>query len=118
MANFVFDISQLERGLNVYEHRLDAATIAVMEVFAEAMEDRAQTGHVWQNRSGDAEAGLKGGIEYDDARHIVTLYLEHDPDLNYPWYLETYFGGRFATIVPILESTYEPLMAALRRMLG
>lgn len=120
MANFTFDTSQLERGLLRHEQRLDAATVAVMEIYAEGAEDIAKSAHPWQNRSGDAELGLNAGLEYDEARHIVTLYLTHGDDIDYGWFLETVefaHAGRLAIIKPTLEVIQEPLMAALRRML-
>lgn len=121
MANFVFDFTALERGLNTYERRLDAATIAVMEVYAKGAEDIAKSNHEWQNRSGDAELGLNAGLEYDEAQHIVTVYLQHGDEVDYGWFLETIefaHAGRLAIIKPTLEVIQDPLMAALRRMLA
>jgi hypothetical protein len=117
MANFTLDLASLERGLNTYQRRLDLGVAAVLELFAAEVEQRAKQEHAWQNRTGAAEAGLNAGVEVDAATHITTLYLQHG-DIDYGWWLETRWGGRFGIIQPVLESTYAPVMAALRGALG
>ncbi len=118
MGRFTFDIGSLERGLLAHPAKVDLAVAAVLKVFASDIEQRAQTEHAWQNRTGAAEAGLNAGVEVDAATHIAKLYLQHGGNVPYGWWLETRFGGRFSIIQPVLESSYAPIMAALRGALG
>jgi len=63
----------------------------------------AQTYAPWADRTGDARAGLSTQVNEVDGQ--ITLELFHTVD--YGLWLETIQNGRFATIMPTLES-YAP----------
>jgi len=72
------------------------------EVFSEQathVKESAQSGAIWEDRTGDARAGLDTLVE--NVNGAVTLSLFHTVD--YGQWLETIQNGRFAIIMRTLE---------------
>ena len=122
---FIWDDTELDEGLEQYPGAVEEAVVAVMGIIAQTWESRAQSGHPWQNRTGAAEEGLNADVVRDAAEHVVTAYLQHGDDVPHGWYLEAAPGARgrdnpptweYSVIMPILETSYEPLMNELRRI--
>lgn len=114
MANsFTFNDTALLAGLDTYADTLTLRVTQVLAPFADTIEQDAKRDHAWQNQTGNAERGLNAGVVPDVAREIVTLYLQHGPDIFYGWWLETKFGGRFAVVNRTLEAYYTVIMSAL-----
>lgn len=74
-----------------------------------------QANHGWQNRTGAAEAGLN--TEVEAALNEIIVAFAHDPSLDYPWWLETKFGGRDGVIRPAMDVWGPRIMEALRGVL-
>ena len=99
-------IAALRKRADTLPARLGAA----LEAPAERMAGDAQQRAPWQDQTGRARSGLNAGVEVEGSR--VTVYLQHDPALDYPIYLETKYGGRDGIIpdamtraIPDLEDT-------------
>lgn len=56
----------------------------------------------WEDQTGRARAGLAVDV-LDLPGVIAELVFHHDPDLEYPIFLETKFGGRDAIIAPAVD---------------
>lgn len=72
------------------------------EVFRDAanrVESLAQAQASWSDRTGDARAGLKAGVESDHGDIVLTL----GHTVEYGLWLEVIQNGKFAIIMPTLE---------------
>lgn len=74
----------------------------------------ARDTHGWANRTGRAERGLQTDIVADVAELLIQLSLEHGPDVDYGYWLETRFEGRYGVIIQALEGVMPDIRAALR----
>jgi hypothetical protein len=74
----------------------------VAEVFKQAAAEvklSAQEGAPWEDRTGDARAGLDTEVEESNGEIVLTLFHT----VEYGLWLEVIQNGRFATIMPTLE---------------
>lgn len=85
---------------------LDKAGLSLMgfldeaaQQWAQEIRDWAQDNAPWEDRTGDARAGLD--VEVDQHGTVIDIVLFHTVD--YGQWLETIQSGRFATIMPTLE---------------
>lgn len=74
---------------------------------ARDIEGYAKDNAPWEDRTGDARAGLSTKVENDDG--LITLTLFHTVD--YGLWLEVIQSGRFAIIMPTLEAMGPKAMA-------
>lgn len=75
------------------------------EGFAPQIEEYAKLNAPWEDRTGDARAGLTA--EVDTEGEEVVISLSHS--VGYGLYLETIESGQFAIIMPTLEH-FAPLV--------
>jgi len=85
----------------------------VLEPFAEQMMEYAQANAPWSDRSGDARSGLTGDFEHEGENFIVSLY--HTVD--YGKWLEIRWGGKYAVILPTIETLGPEMMRELKDMM-
>ena len=78
----------------------DVATEA-FEAAADEVKATAQRNAIWEDRTGDARAGLETSVENHNGEVVLTLYHTVEHGL----WLEVIQNGRFATIMPTLEQT-------------
>lgn len=103
-------IAELER----HEARIGRAVAALGEMLAAKMEGYAKANAPWQDRTGEARAGLTGLSVA--AADLVTVYLYHQADHG-KW-LEIARGGPYQIILPTLTAHYGEAMALLASILG
>lgn len=72
----------------------------VAERAANQIEQWMKANHVWQNRTGNAEAGLRAEI-IDITGRAAVILLQHG--VSYGMYLETIQAGQYAIIGPALD---------------
>lgn len=61
-----------------------------------------KSNHVWQNRTGDAEAGLHTEVN-QVALDMTEIILAHGDDVSYGIWLEVRFAGRNSIIAPAVD---------------
>lgn len=89
----------LSAGLAAQEEGLMKEVEEIALALAPEMLDYAKANAPWEDRTGDARAGLD--IEVDETVDEVTITLYHT--VEYGLWLEVIESGRFATIMPTLE---------------
>lgn len=108
--------AQLIPRLTSYDERIKAGLMALADLFAAQMQAQAQAGAPWVDRTGAARQGLRGFAVKEATRIIV--YLVHS--VSYGVYLER--GTRKMAprpiVLPVLEATYGPIMAAARALVS
>lgn len=85
----------------------DEAVRESFENSRDEVEDYARSNAIWEDRTGDARAGLRAEVE--DADGIIALDLGHTVD--YGLWLEVIQNGRFAIIMPTLEALGPQIIA-------
>jgi hypothetical protein len=83
--------------------------LAAAQAFAPGVEDRARSNAIWEDRTGDARAGLTA--EASESQGIIYLELAHTVD--YGQWLEVIQNGRFAVIMRTLEEEAPPVFDAI-----
>ena len=81
---------------------------------AQSVKEDAQANAPWNDRTGDARAGLE--VEVSDEGGEVVVTLMHTMD--YGQWLETIQSGRFAIIMPTLEKYAGEIQRAVGDGLG
>lgn len=107
-----FQGSSLARGIRQYPKKTRDKMIEIMEEFAEELLDYAQSNAPWEDQTGDAREGLgtavSGGFEAW-GNNAISLSLFHTVD--YGIWLEVRWGGKYAIIIPTLETMGPELMS-------
>lgn len=92
----------------------DEVTAEVFRDFAPEIEATAKSNAPWEDRTGDARAGLRASVENQDG--LVVLSLSHS--VSYGRWLETIQNGRFAILIPTLEEYHRQVAAEVARRVG
>lgn len=87
-------------SMNRYIDRVGRARKAAMEKLSEEMIQYAKDNHPWENRTGDAEAGISAHIIDNPDKDTTVIWLGHA--VPYGVWLEIMQGGRFAILLPTL----------------
>lgn len=82
--------------------------------FADALVEYARKNAPWQDRTGDARAGLQSAVTLYNNSLEVDLYHT----VEYGLWLEVRWGGRYAIIIPTVETMGPRLLEMWRGMFG
>jgi len=97
-------------GLTGMEARLGRNISRIFDRGAAIAERRAKTGAPWQDRTGNARAGLRGQSEVRAGRAELVL----SGNQHYSQWLELAHQGRWATIIPTMQGMGEFMRSELR----
>lgn len=93
------------QGLDVISENLfqlgedvDRARERATEELKDLMVDHMKANHPWENRTHDAEKGLRGHVVHTQGRSVI--WIGHG--VHYGIWLEIMQGGRFAIVLPTL----------------
>jgi hypothetical protein len=95
------DMQERIRKLSIEERE---ACIAKLKDDANAMVNYAKSNAPWTDRTGNARAGLRSYVT-ETKNNLFRIILSHG--VYYGVYLEYYYEGRFAIILPTIE-VYAP----------
>lgn len=111
--NSFFETNTLSEGIAQFESKMLNSFDNIISGFREEMVQYARTNAPWDDRTGDARAGLEA--EYVEDDFTLNLVLYHTVDYG-PW-LEIRWGGKYAVILPTLEVMGVKLLAACQGMM-
>ena len=100
------------RNLRNWEAGRRTAIILLAKDWAGTMEGRAKINASWQDRTGDARAGLRGEVVV--GRNQVTIALAHSMD--YGPYLEMANDGKYAVLKPTLDAAIPDIYRTYKRL--
>lgn len=106
-------IEDMQQRLAEYGQKCHQARRAVAEYFAPVVETYAKQNAPWTDQTGNARQGLHGFVE-DLSDTVTALYLAHGVD--YGIFLELAHQGRYAIIMPTLESHYQAVSDMLHEV--
>lgn len=101
-----FTVDTLSAGLANFEFKMREEMEELGIKFCQDLIDYAKKNAPWEDRTGDARAGLDGQVESDG--HIMDVTLFHTVD--YGVWLEVRWGGKFAIIIPTVEKMGSKLL--------
>ena len=88
---------------------LRAAVIELMNQYGGRIQQAAQEGAPWTDRTGHARGGLSTTVQ--PGGDVIKLILFHTA--TYGIWLEVRWGGKYRIIMPTLEAQFPALMAAI-----
>lgn len=93
---------------------IEADIVALIDDLTDQVTIWMRANHRWQNRTGDAEAGL-----FSDVEHVihqsVYLLMSHGPAIDYAWFLEA--NPRFAVLGDAADTFWPVLLRGVRDIL-
>lgn len=102
----IFKFDNLSPRLKMLMPKLDAAVNEIFDYAALQAESDMRTRASWQDRTGNARAGLMAEHEsIPMVRHTLILYHS----MPYGIYLEVRWSGKYAVIGPVMLSTSDRL---------
>lgn len=105
---------EVSRNMALYGEKVMELARQTALYFAPQIEATAKSEAKWVDRTGNARQGLSG-LAQDISETAVAIYLYHKMD--YGKWLEILHSGRYAIIMPTLESYYAPIMRFLQEAL-
>lgn len=105
--------STLARGIAQFEIKMKDGFEEIVREFASEMASYAQTNAPWEDRTGEARSGLHTEVYEGDNTMGITLF--HTVD--YGVWLEVRWGGKYAIIMPTVETMGPRLLERMTRMM-
>ena len=105
--------STLAKGIAQFEFKMTDGFEEIIRSFKDEMVDYARSNAPWDDRTGDARAGLDA--EFFGEEHSVGITLFHTVD--YGPFLELRWGGKYAIILPTVEALGPKLLERMERMM-
>lgn len=112
---WVTGISVIAQGAEQYGDRLRVATLALGAYFASRIQTAMRQNAIWEDRTGNARSGLFSQAE-QAAQDVVTIWLSHGHTVDYGKWLELANAGKYAIIMPTLQSFLPEIEQALQRL--
>jgi hypothetical protein len=109
-AGLVITFDSLTPGLRRFPIELQTRLRALGEYYAERAENQMKRGAPWTDRTGVARQSLGASSDVTATQMEIVLY--HGVD--YGIWLEVRWSGRYAIILPTLESVGPEVMAAIQ----
>lgn len=100
-----------------YTNTVFATGRRVAEQRAQAMEQWAKANAPWTDRTGAARRGLHATVQ-ESPGVIAQIIISHDPNLDYPIWLEIANGGRYAIIAPTIDQWGPVFMQDMQRIVN
>lgn len=113
-SNKAYKINTLSRGMASFVFKTNDAIIEKTKDFAADLVQYAQNNAPWEDRTGAARSGLNSEVEYGDDE--FTISLGHGVD--YGIWLEIRWGGRYAIIIPTIETMGPDLFQRCQGIIG
>lgn len=107
---------ELTPAIQRYGERLQEAILQLAQYFAAGLEAAAKQGAPWTDRTSAARQGLRS-FAVKTATTVV-IYLVHSVKYGVHLELGTKRMAPRPIIMPVLESHYSQIMAAVRRLVG
>jgi hypothetical protein len=93
---------------------IEADVVALIDGMTDEVTTWMRANHRWENRSGDAEAGLYADVEHV-LKQSVHLLLSHGPAVEYAWFLEA--NPRYALLGDAADHFWPVLLRGVQEIL-
>jgi len=113
-SGFVITFDSLSPGLKAFPAVLATRLTVLAKYYADRAQNYAQEQAPWKDRTGNARALLQADSAVSPAQLEIVLFH----GVPYGIWLEVRWGGRYAIILPTIETIGPELMAGLRALLA
>lgn len=113
-TGFYWTSENLFKNTKTFPVKLHRAITSAVEYQATKSESAMRSGAPWNDQTGAARSGLH--TETSHSGHSHTIIFAHS--VSYGIWLEVRFSGRYAIILPSVQSGGQELMALLGNLLG
>lgn len=90
-----------------------AAALGPVSTEAEAF---ARANAAWQDRTGNARAGLFATVEVDELEQMVAMFVSHGAAIEYGRWLELANGGKYAILIRTIQTVLPDVERELREL--
>lgn len=97
--NRFFKVDTLSKGMANFVPKTGTMMAEEAQDFAAELVEYAQQNAPWQDRTGEARAGLSSEVEIEN--EVLNISLFHT--VSYGLWLEIRWGGKYAIIIPTVE---------------
>lgn len=112
--NRFFRIDTLSQGIANFAFKTGNGMGEIANDFADQLVSYAVANAPWEDRSGDARAGLQAAVTLENESLEIDLYHT----IDYGLWLEVRWGGKYAIIIPTVEAMGPKLLAKMDNLLG
>jgi hypothetical protein len=113
-SNKNFKIDTLSKGMANFVFKTNNALAEKAQDFAAELVSYAKNNAPWEDRTGAARQGLEGEVEIGDDQFTITL----SHTVEYGIWLEIRWGGRYAIIIPTVETMGPKLWNKVQGIVG
>ena len=110
--DFKFDSSELNRNLDTFEGRFNAALEMYVDTASKNLESEAKRNRPWTDRTNRARLGLTGS--YEVKPKLATIVLAHTVD--YGVWLELAHEKNWAIIMPTINASSGGIINGLNNL--
>lgn len=113
-GGFGFSWTGLEatgKALKEYNGKSHRGIKAAAERIAKEMLEYAKTNAPWEDRTGEARAGLQSAVIVEPDGEHISIFLGYGDETYYGVWLEVMQGGKFAIIGPTINK-FQPTIGA------
>ena len=86
-----------------YQAAIQKGVKAIALRWAPEIENWMKDNASWTDRTGNARQSLHAGVE-TIAHEMVSIVLDHVPEISYAYWLEVRWAGKYAIIGPALDA--------------
>lgn len=112
--NRFYRIDTLSKGIANFAFKTENGMGEIAQGFAEDLLQYAQANAPWEDRTGEARAGLEAEVSLVNEALEIDLY--HTVD--YGIWLEIRWGGKYAIIIPTIETMGPKLFDKMSGLIG
>lgn len=114
-GGFTLDTSEIEKNIDSIPGFLDKAVAATMKYHEAGAENELKTTAPWQDQTSNARNGLAARyVGSDGSKHTMVLFHQ----VPYGIWLEVRFDGRYAVILPTVQSVGPKVLKTIQKILN
>lgn len=110
---FSFNSDELDKNLNIFSERLDAALLMYGQTAAKGLESKAKQNRPWTDRTSRARQGLTGSI--GKTGDNIRIVLAHTVD--YGLWLELAHEKKYAIVEPTVRLDANEVIMGMNNLL-
>jgi len=112
--NRFYKIDTLSKGMASFMFKSADGMAEIANDFADALVKYAQNNAPWKDRTTDARLGLQSAVTLENNSLEIDLYHT----VEYGVWLEVRWGGKYAIILPTIETMGPRLFKAMNNIFG
>jgi len=109
-----WDTDEITPRTRALPEKVNAGLFALTEFWAPKVQSHARVNASWVDQTGNARQGLSARAQHAPTSHAIVLFHS----VPYGIWLEVRWSGRYAVILPTIESLGRQVMGDVRGLMG